>query len=167
MLGAGGPGVADVGGEGAAGVAAPVVPVVAPHHVKPVGPKKPPHPDWPVPGGKIIFTGLSLDAHCNIPSHNTERACKLDRTVTPVSSARGRGRPLGLLVAWLIHGAACIDRVQHKASIQLKRPEDVAALSPEARQRARAWLQENCPELLHGKERLRVFDEPDEPAGIV
>lgn len=124
---------------------------------------------WPVPGGWIVHHAArdSLDAHCSCEAHlDKKNPCRLNRT--HVACARGlnqaRGRPLGLLMAWLKASSRHASRRKHHGMVSSDDPEDVDLLSFDRRVAGRAWLVQNgYDELLALERRLRAgeLDEPD------
>ena len=128
------------------------------------------NPSWQVPGGHIVhnLNANSLDAHCACEAHrNPSNPCRLNRTVD--SDGRGRanarGRPLGVLCAWLQAGATRANRdLHHKMhNARARQDHDLEDLSVEKRQTARQWLIDNGFHGLLAIERDQRAGEPLEP----
>ncbi len=81
---------------------------------------------------------------------------------------RARGRPLGLLTAWLAAGGHKPDMRAHKDMMKPKeqQPGDLELLSLERREAGRKWLTDNGLTSLLGKEREQRTGEPAEPVGV-
>jgi hypothetical protein len=131
------------------------------------------HESWQVPGGWIVFnsTELSLDAHCSHPEHRcTRNPCRLNRSSEECRRGlnMARGRPLGLLMAWLAAGGRKSSMEKHKATLKpYERDEgDLEFFSLEKRTAGREWLKIQGHATLLAKERKRRTGEPEEPAGI-
>ena len=157
--------------EPPAPVAPPALGVVAPPPALdpplPVVPKgvRVRHSEVFVPGGKLTFTGKSLDAHCHCEAHKHRLECKLDRTVVPrrVVANSIAGRPLGFLLAWLQYGADCPDRDTHtREAGKYVSAAGKFALRWEKRAELRAWAMTQ-PWYNLITERAKAPDEPDEP----
>jgi hypothetical protein len=130
------------------------------------------NPSWEVPGYGWIVHDVgrsSLDAHCGLEGHKCPRnPCRLNRGVTRAPGCRNphKGRPLGLLIAWLFavrpdretHGHVCIARHQT--------PEDVESISLARRQAARQWAKDHGLGHLEALERPKDDLEADEPEGF-
>jgi hypothetical protein len=128
---------------------------------------------WQVPGGFIVENDAaeSLDAHCSCPGHEDRRnPCRLNRT--RIQCKRGvnqaRGRPLGLLMAWLACACEKVSQTKHKDMLYEKRRDvgDEEFLSLAKRQAGRQWLVDHGFAVLLSRERPRRGGEPDEPEGI-
>lgn len=81
--------------------------------------------------------------------------------------ALAKGRPVGLLIAWLWSARERPSRAAHADMVVLKRrtDDDKLALSLETRQVARNWARENIPFVLT-LERAQRPGEPEEPEGL-
>ena len=134
-----------------------------------------------------LHGGLSLGAHCNCAEH--ARPCRLNRTCRhhkragpgmdwSVLSAedQAQGRPLGLLVSWLMHSHTfCSKRGDKKKARKRHKSASSAAESIVARlasrRAARRWLSELAQEdeqlgyLLHLERSIRS-GEMREPIGL-
>ncbi len=79
-----------------------------------------------------------------------------------------RGRPLGLLLAWLVAASRKGDRKAHGDMLVAKRqtPEDLELLSLSVREAGRRWLVDHEMHDLLSLERPLLPGEPDEPIGI-
>ena len=64
----------------------------------------------PVEGGWIVYSPGSGQMHAHCDPHKCTLKCRLHRTV---SCGKGRGRPLGLLLLWLMKGADIDPHVHH------------------------------------------------------
>ena len=130
------------------------------------------NPAYEVPGGWIVHDVVrnSLDAHCACDRHrNPSNPCRLNRTADRRGGNNGaRGRPLGLLLAWLRAGPARATRELHHKMVNKKlcQPHDIDDVSLAKRQEARQWLKDNGFDALLGRERPRLPDEPEEPEGL-
>lgn len=143
-------------------------------------PAEPPHardfrgnPSWPVPGGWIVHNMLanSLDAHCACDHHRVKsNPCRLNRTTQPDARRphSARGRPLGLLLAWLRAGPSKPDRERHHKMLnsKVRQPGDLEELSLPNRQAGRQWLVDHGFQDLLDLERPRLDGEPPEPEGL-
>lgn len=131
------------------------------------------HERWIVPGfGEIVYSeGTStrspqLAAHCSC-GHGL---CRVNRVnVRGDRGPRGRGRPLGFLIAWLKAGRCpeFSSQESHKALSVDRAFALHPAISLEMRQEARAWAASR-PEFAScfAKERPREVGEPEEPPGL-
>ena len=132
---------------------------------------KPPttkHPYWAVPGGCIVWSGESLDAHCGSWSHHDKKnPCRLNRPVLPLDPYSKVGRPVGLLLAWLSHQSECATRALHKNSVHRRKARsiDKEGLSLEIRQFKREWCNVHFPIIIE-KEREQRKGSPHRPRGI-
>ena len=97
--------------------------------------------------GTVVWNraGKSLDAHCICPAHEGGLKCGFNRTLNP-RGLHAQGRPVGLLVAWLLASDLCTSRDEH-FNLRLGKgpPELVQLVSFEARVDARR-LVESKPE---------------------
>ena len=115
----------------------------------------------------------SLDAHCGNSLHeNKKNPCRVCRGLDKGSRNEHKGRPVGLLIAWLfadrstqkLHGDVLVAKRRTK--------DDIESMSHESRVRARQWARTNGLEHLFALERPRRTDsdgnfvEPEEPLGF-
>ena len=122
------------GGEGEGEAAPPAAGGPGWGHGAPGAPLE--HFDIPGYGSLVYSRGrLSFGAHCAC-GHGL---CRTNRTVRPRANRPEQGRCLGVLVAWLIAGAACDDFESHQALARRAGRYD-PAMSRVRRQEARAWL---------------------------
>ncbi len=125
---------------------------------------------WAVPGGWVVYNAAaeSLDAHCSCFAHrNPSNPCRLNRTRTGGRGQTARGRPLGLLLAWLRASPCHITRDRHKHMVDVKKrqPGDELFFALDKREFARQWLVDNGLNDLLGLERPQRIGEPSEPVG--
>jgi hypothetical protein len=107
-----------------------------------------------------------LSAHCRHPSHG--RLCRLNRTLKENARDRDKGRPLGLLLAWIAIAGEFSTVQEH---MQVARLPDVyidERLSFANRKKWRLWLGDNDPvkyAAIQGLERNQRVAEDVEPEG--
>jgi hypothetical protein len=122
------------------------------------------NPYWCVPGGWIVYSSEgSLDAHCDCAAHkNPSNPCRLNRGTETADEKRGR--PLGLLMAWLAMGHARPTRkLHHNAGFWKSITDaDLLYLDKTNRLRGRKWLRDHGLEVLFTFERNKRPDEPEE-----
>ena len=117
----------------------------------------------------MVDRGFSIDAHCSNPDHYLPgNPCRLDRQTSILRGPLAKGRPLGLVLAWLKHGAACTTRAQHKDAVKpgKQTPADKAALSQDGRAVMREWGMLNGLSSVASSGRAKRALEPDEPVGL-
>ena len=117
-------------------------------------PQKPADVTVKVPGGSIVFYAGRANFVCFCSAH---KDCQLSRRSTPNPDWPPQGRPLGLLMGYLL------DPTVHGRDKRKKRQEQL--LTPAARNRGRAALK-LCPgsRALFKHERKKLTrDEPSEP----
>jgi hypothetical protein len=166
-----------------AGPAAPVVSDPAPDSLLPEGVPALPcearifahNQFWIVPGGWLVYNvaAESLDAHCSCKTHKSpSNPCRLNRTRFGFKGkGKGnpaRGRPLGLLLAWLRAGPSKRERDQHKHMVDPRRKAEGDDLwfTLDKRQVARQWAVDHGLIDLLGLERPLRVGEPIEPEGF-
>ncbi len=131
------------------------------------------NPNWPVADkGFIVFdvSRNSLDAHCGHLHHvNKKNPCRLCRGCTESVRSKAKGRPVGLLIAWLM--SARPTQKQHTGMLKTseQQPPDLVDLSHETRDRWRQWAKTHGLqpaldlERPRRKDRAGNFLEPEEP----
>jgi hypothetical protein len=96
----------------------------------------------------------------------------MNRSLVKAKGNMHKGRPIGLLVAWLFSDRAL--KADHTKMVKTKdqNAADRESLSHESRTRAREWARNNGLSELFEKERPRrqdsngLFLEPEEPLGL-
>ena len=116
---------------------------------------------------KFSIKTYQITAHCNYPSHG--RLCRLRRSIMASDTDPAKGRPGGLLLAWLACASKYSSLAAHQAAGQKKMLRYVPELNFEARSRARSSATEEDATLkdtLEELERPKRGGEGDEPEGF-
>jgi hypothetical protein len=120
------------------------------------------NPSWQVAdrGWLVYQVGAdSLDAHCGCCTHKDKKnPCRLNRSLLGTKNNVHKGRPIGLLIAWLFSERAT--RIDHGNMVKLKHQTkaDMKSLSHETRAKAREWASTNGLGVLFTYERPRRVD---------